>query len=196
MIDFPPLRPGAPESPYTAEQKALIAQALDALGNRLLILNSEGGIQIHREATPWPDLRYLAHTLYIDDVDAMSTTPVDLLDHAAILKDFAGDVLITGFGLGVSSLMAAANPNVTSVTVIEFDERVLQHVAGPLQLPNIQIIHADADLWEIDRPFDCAFLDHRVDGAVPAEVVDRYRGEIPVVLDWAEEREKLWQTVQ
>lgn len=76
-----------------------------------------------------------------------------------------GDVLITGLGFGVLALWVANKPEVTSVTVIENSQDVIDLFLASNKLPEkVQIILGDADSYTTDKHYDCLLLDHFKDG--------------------------------
>ncbi len=72
-----------------------------------------------------------------------------------------GDVLITGLGFGILALWVANKPEVTSVTVIEFSQDVIDLFFANNSLPDkVQIILADADNYTTEKHYNCLLLDH------------------------------------
>lgn len=72
-----------------------------------------------------------------------------------------GDVILTGFGLGILPLWVAAKPEVTSVTVLELSKEVVDLFLLNNTMPeNITIIYADAKTYTTDKQYDCLFMDH------------------------------------
>jgi hypothetical protein len=95
----------------------------------------------------------------------MSDTPAELIDHIDAVRDAAGDVLVTGLGLGIIVDALMLRFGVRSVTVLEKDMDVIGLVAPHIRdLHNgskrgLRILHADAYTWIPDKTFDCAFHD-------------------------------------
>jgi hypothetical protein len=75
----------------------------------------------------------------------MSNTPDEIRDQMSFVYSAEGDVLINGLGLGVTLKLILAKPEVTSVTVIEKSQDVINLVA-PTYLTDkrVNIINADA----------------------------------------------------
>lgn len=72
-----------------------------------------------------------------------------------------GDVLITGLGFGILALWVANKPEVTSVTVIENSQDVIDLFLAHNKLPEkVTIILSDADNYTTDKHYDCLLLDH------------------------------------
>ena len=72
-----------------------------------------------------------------------------------------GDVFITGLGFGIIALWVANKPEVTSVTVVENSQDVIDLFLASNQLPdNMQIILADADNYTTEKHYNCLLLDH------------------------------------
>lgn len=73
----------------------------------------------------------------------MTDTPAEILDHLWFIRKAEGDVLITGLGLGMVANAVAEKPDVTSVTVIEMSQDVIDLV-GPTLHEKVTCICADA----------------------------------------------------
>lgn len=72
-----------------------------------------------------------------------------------------GDVLITGLGFGMLATWLAAKPEVTSVTVLEFSQEVIDLFASSNPATDkITIELGDAKTYATNNKFDCIFLDH------------------------------------
>lgn len=72
-----------------------------------------------------------------------------------------GDVLLTGFGFGILASWLASKPEVTSVTVIEISQDIVDIFLQNNTLnEKIKVIIADASQYKTDQHFDCLFLDH------------------------------------
>lgn len=75
--------------------------------------------------------------------------------YAPIVEAAHGDVLLFGFGLGFMLLQIMNKPEVTSVTVVEKEQEIIDLCASPLKLNNkVRIILHDALTYEPDRMFD------------------------------------------
>lgn len=72
-----------------------------------------------------------------------------------------GDVILTGFGLGILPLWVASKPEVTSVTVLELSKEVVDlFLLHNIMPEKITIIYADATSYTTDKKYDCLFMDH------------------------------------
>jgi len=77
-----------------------------------------------------------------------------------IIEKARGDVLSLGFGIGFILQPLMANPAVTSITVIEKEQEVLDLCMAQLKLdPKVRVILADALEWIPDRMFDVIYDD-------------------------------------
>ena len=126
--------------------------------------------------------------LTINDQCYMTTSPPDLLDHACLLIEASGNVLLTGLGLGVGVLLCNANRNVSSVTIIENNPVVIKHIV-PMILNSCDritplIIEADANTWCSNHMFDYGFIDH---GYQKVEH-DRYHTYCKQIVSWWDAR--------
>jgi hypothetical protein len=72
-----------------------------------------------------------------------------------------GDVLITGLGFGMLATWLASKPEVTSVTVIEYSQEVVDLFTSSNPVTDkICIELGDAKTYATNDKFDCLFLDH------------------------------------
>lgn len=72
-----------------------------------------------------------------------------------------GDVLITGLGFGILTTAISEKDNVTSVTVLELSQDVIDAFLANNQPNNkVKIIKADACKYTTEVKYDCLFLDH------------------------------------
>ncbi len=79
----------------------------------------------------------------------MSDTPYERLTNRDLVGKAFGDVLIGGLGIGMILVPLINNPAVTSVTVIECNQDVVDLVAPQLPLTDeVSIICADINTWE------------------------------------------------
>jgi hypothetical protein len=72
-----------------------------------------------------------------------------------------GNVLITGLGFGMLATWLASKPEVTSVKVVEFSQKVINLFTASNQVNDkITIELGDAKNYFTNNKFDCVFLDH------------------------------------
>lgn len=72
-----------------------------------------------------------------------------------------GDVLISGFGFGHMACWLANKPEVTSVTVVEISQDVLNAFLENNSLPDkVNVVIADINNYQTDKHYDCIILDH------------------------------------
>lgn len=183
-------------SSYSQQERAFIREASRWCQGLWSPLEADG-VSIRQR----PGRFGMISELYIDGEYWMGTSPQDLLDHRAVLA-FEGDVLATGFGLGLVALYCSRNPKVNSLTIVESDERIVEHVwrktlantlGGYREDMLIAIVHHDANdvcavIGDALR-FDCAFLDHWRAGADP-EVVRQYSEICDRVVVWDDEAQR------
>ena len=84
-----------------------------------------------------------------NDVVWMSTDPNEINTMAPSIKEAKGNVLAFGLGLGYFPIMAAVKPEVTSVTIIEKDQKIIdifnKHILPLFEYKDkIKVIHDDA----------------------------------------------------
>lgn len=72
-----------------------------------------------------------------------------------------GDVLITGLGFGIIVKAISEKPEVTSVTVVELQQEVIDaFLLSNTPNAKVKIIQGDASTYESDRKYDCFLPDH------------------------------------
>ena len=75
--------------------------------------------------------------------------------YAPVVEAAHGDVLLLGFGMGFMLLPIMNKPEVTSVTVVEREQEILDLCASQLKLNGkVRIIVDDAITYEPDMTFD------------------------------------------
>jgi len=93
----------------------------------------------------------------------MTNNKFECDEHKKFWEIAKGDVLITGLGLGFCHANLINNPNVTSVTIIEKYQEVIDLTWDDcVKDERFKLIHADADNWEIEGHWDCIWIDHWV----------------------------------
>ncbi len=79
----------------------------------------------------------------------MSDTPYERLTNKDLVTRAFGDVLIGGLGIGMILIPMISNPAVTSITVVECSQDVIDLVAPQLSLTDkVGIVCADINTWE------------------------------------------------
>lgn len=109
--------------------------------NMRLMMNDQG----HRAVSPGSYTRLVA-----DGRLQMTDTPAEKRDHIDVVQHAKGSVLITGLGLGMVANACALKPQVTSVTVIEINQNVIDLVKPTLHR-KVKVICADALEWKGKR---------------------------------------------
>ncbi len=72
-----------------------------------------------------------------------------------------GDVLLTGLGFGILTKALAQKEAVTSVTVLELNQDVIDAYLAYNQLDyNVTILQEDASTYKTDKKYDCLLPDH------------------------------------
>lgn len=72
-----------------------------------------------------------------------------------------GDVMLTGFGFGILASWIATKPEVTSVTVLEISQDIVDIFLLNNTMPEkVNVIITDASTYTTDKHYDCLFLDH------------------------------------
>jgi len=90
----------------------------------------------------------------------MQDTTREYREHEQFLKDAHGNIIVGGLGLGMVNQSLMENPNVTSVTIIEKYQEVIdlvwQHCP---KNEKIRLVHADIYEWEPDSTWDIGWFD-------------------------------------
>jgi hypothetical protein len=96
-----------------------------------------------------PSARTFTRLVHADHGIFMSDTPNEMRDHREAALRARGACLINGLGLGMILAAALRKPDVTDVTVVEFDADVIALV-GPTYAddPRLTIVHADAFTYQ------------------------------------------------
>jgi spermidine synthase len=90
----------------------------------------------------------------------MSDSNIEKEFNAEIVEKAYGDILLLGFGIGFILQPLMKKPEVTSITVIEAYQEVLDICASQLVLTDkVRIILSDATLWQPDMMFDVIYDD-------------------------------------
>lgn len=77
-----------------------------------------------------------------------------------IIENARGDILLLGYGLGFIVQLLMVNPAVTSITIVEKQQEVLDLVASQLVLNDkVRVILANALEWMPDMQFDVIYDD-------------------------------------
>ena len=99
----------------------------------------------------------------VDWFGVMTDTKQEYNEHEIFWENATGDVLITGLGIGFSHCNLVNNPNITSVTIIEKYQDVIDLVWDHCSKDDrFSLIHADTNTWEIEGHWDCIWIDHWV----------------------------------
>ena len=139
--------------------------------NDALVLENDYYREISRIG--YLDHKFPFSAIIKDNVIWMSNTPNETLTMQSSIEKSHGKVITFGLGLGYYPFMCSLKDNVESITIIEYDENIInlfkKHLL-PL-FPNkekINIIHADAFEYlkenNINEIFDFAFMDIWHDG--------------------------------
>lgn len=81
-----------------------------------------------------------------------------------------GDVLLSGFGFGILPQWVAQKPEVTSLTVVEINENVVNLFLRFNNLdPKIKVVISDMTQYKDDIDYDWVILDHYEDDRLPTK---------------------------
>jgi hypothetical protein len=126
----------------------------------------------------------------------MSDTPAEQTDHLGFIAAAAGDILITGLGLGLVVAACLRKKEVKSVTVIELQADVILLVAPTLQKlakelgKTFRVVPADAYAWDPDQLFDFAW--HDIWPTISAENATPMREIMRHYTPWIRNGQECW----
>ncbi len=98
--------------------------------------------------------------LYHNNKPIMQDTTHEYYEHQPLWDNATGHVLIGGLGIGLVNQKLLDNPNVTSVTIVEKYQEVID-----LTWPHcpkdetFTLVHADFDTWQPTQNYDCVWID-------------------------------------
>lgn len=120
------------------------------IGDHTTIYNQAHGQPVHRIHSDNDNEPYGEYTFLIHDVygPIMQDTASEYLEHEPLWVGATGDVLIAGLGIGFVNQKLIDNPNVTSVTIVEKNQDVIdlvwQHCP---KNQSFTLVHADIETW-------------------------------------------------
>ena len=98
--------------------------------------------------------------LKINEEVMMSETPMEHRTNIDFIHHAYGDVLIGGLGIGMIIMAIQDDPKVTSITVIEQNQDVIDIISSQIPFNNkVKIIQADVFKWKPNMRYDCIYMD-------------------------------------
>ena len=98
--------------------------------------------------------------LYKNGVEIMQDTTSEYKEHTPLWENAKGDVLIGGLGLGLVHQALLDNPEVTSVTIVEKYQEVVDLVWDHCPKDNtFTLITDDFETWEPSQRYDVCWID-------------------------------------
>ena len=99
--------------------------------------------------------------LIVDGIDTvMQDTQHEYAEHQPLWDNATGDVLIGGLGIGFVNQKLMDNPDVTSVTIIEKNQEVIDMVWGHCPKDDtFTLIHADIEIWAPTQNYHVGWFD-------------------------------------
>ena len=93
-------------------------------------------------------------------LNIMQDTPREYEEHSWMLDKMSGDILIAGLGVGMINVPLLASDDVTSVTIVEKNQDVIDLVWDYCAKDDrFTLIHADIHTWTPDRTWDVGWFD-------------------------------------
>lgn len=98
--------------------------------------------------------------LFNEHHNIMQDTTREYREHEQFLKEAFGNVIVTGLGLGLVNQSLIDNPNVTSITIVEKYQEVIDLVWNYCpKHDKIRLIHSDIYEWKPECVFDIGWFD-------------------------------------
>jgi hypothetical protein len=97
--------------------------------------------------------------LVVNGETMMSNTEMEKASNREFVREAKGDVLIAGLGIGLIINPIIKKPEVTSVTVIEKYQGVIDLVSKHIAHPKLLIINDDIFTWKTKLMFDTIYFD-------------------------------------
>jgi len=126
-------------------------------------------------------------------MNIMEDTEEEADQASAFLSTATGDVLLAGLGLGMVLKPLVKNPKVSSITVIEKYQEVIDLVSPHTPSSNkIKIINDDIYTWTPDKKYDVAWFDsyiYPMDGEDPlgtylVDMTHKYKSFVGTAYFW------------
>ena len=90
----------------------------------------------------------------------MSDTTKEYREHQEFFNKAHGDVLVAGLGLGMIHQQLIENDDITSVTIVEKNQEVIDLVwEHCLKNEKFRLVHADIYEWQPDSTWDVGWFD-------------------------------------
>jgi len=126
-------------------------------------------------------------------MNIMDNSDIEATQASAFLSTATGDVLLAGLGIGMVLEPLVNNRNVTSITIIEKYQEVIDLVSPHIvSSKSIRIINDDLYTWSPDKNYDVAWFDSYVypqDGNEPlgdylVDMTNKYRTVVGSAYFW------------
>lgn len=133
-----------------------------ATGDSSTIYSEIYGSDCGGKTEPHDDYTFLFH----DNIKfVMSDTYNEYSEHQPLWDNMSGDVLIGGLGLGLVNHKLIQNQNITSVTIVEKYQEVVDLVWNHCPKDNrFNLVLADVETWQPTGTWDCAWFDTWIGG--------------------------------
>lgn len=173
------------KTPYKEDQM----QYLDALLGQIVFPwhpFSQDNVEIVQHDGNWK-----ISSLLIDGNCYMTNSAPDLLDHRKIFEEAEGDILLTGYGLGLGVILADLNLKVNTITVVENNQTIIDVICPMVDSVckriKANVLYLDANTWIPEQIYDFAFIDHDYQRADS----ERYTPFCKKLVSWWDERQEL-----
>ena len=128
-----------------------------ATGDSSTIYSEIYGSECGGKPEPHDEYTFLFH----DDIKfVMSDSYSEYSEHQPLWDNMTGSVLIGGLGLGLVNHKLIQNQNITSVTIVEKYQEVVDLVWNHCPKDNrFNLVLADVETWQPTGTWDCAWFD-------------------------------------
>lgn len=173
------------KTPYSIEQMDYLARVLEKITFPWHEF-SKNNVEIIQQNGNWR-----ISTLNINGNCYMTNSAPDLLDHRRIFEEAKGNILLTGYGLGLGILLSDLNPNVNTVTVVENNQTIIDVICPMVDSVckriKADVLFFDANIWIPQKVYDFAFIDHDYQRADS----EKYAPFCKTLVSWWDERQEL-----
>ena len=151
------LRNQLPVYPVSSIGDFSLARRVMPLGDRAQCYDPYQGLLF---VAPNP-VEYTATRLLERHIVWMSDTQLEVMGNARILEGVRGDVLTAGLGMGIFAYLAALQPAVVSVTVVEKSQEVVDLVGPVIAHPKLKVLRGDVhETFKMHKGlYDFVYLD-------------------------------------
>lgn len=131
--------------------------------------------------------------LFCPTHEIMQDTTKEYREHAPLWENAKGDVLLAGLGIGMVHQFLIDNEDVTSVTIVEKNQEVIDLVWDHCpKNEKFRLVRADIYDWEPDSTWDVGWFDSWIGECTHEKyfkiIQDKYAKYCEQILFWEEDK--------